>query len=73
MRFTTWLLLGLEFELAADVIRTAVSPAWNTCQLGAIATTRTALDYFLAKTLRGVAKAKSRLRWFRLRKWPEGG
>ena len=28
MHFTTWLLLGLEFELAADVIRTAIAPTW---------------------------------------------
>jgi small conductance mechanosensitive channel len=26
MRFGIWLLLGLEFELAADIVRTAISP-----------------------------------------------
>jgi len=27
-RFGVWLLLGLEFELAADIIRSVVSPSW---------------------------------------------
>ena len=27
LRFAMWLLLGLEFELAADIIRTAISPS----------------------------------------------
>jgi uncharacterized membrane protein len=52
VRFATWLLLGLEFELAADVIRTAISPTWNDIgQLGAIATIRTVLNYFLEKDI----------------------
>jgi len=29
LRFGVWLLLGLEFELAADIIRTAISPTWT--------------------------------------------
>jgi uncharacterized membrane protein len=29
MRFGVWLLLGLEFELAADIIRTAIAPSWT--------------------------------------------
>jgi uncharacterized membrane protein len=29
LRFALWLLLGLEFELAADVVRTAISPTWT--------------------------------------------
>ena len=33
-----WLALGLEFELAADILRTAVAPTWNEIgQLAAIA------------------------------------
>jgi uncharacterized membrane protein len=51
-RFAVWLLLGLEFELGADVIRTAISPTWTDIgQLGAIATIRTVLNYFLAKDI----------------------
>jgi uncharacterized membrane protein len=52
LRFGVWLLLGLEFELAADVVRTAISPGWNDiAQLGAIALIRTFLNYFLEKDL----------------------
>lgn len=52
VRFAMWLLLGLEFELAADIIRTAISPNWTDIgQLGAIATIRTVLNYFLEKDI----------------------
>jgi uncharacterized membrane protein len=48
IRFAVWLLLGLEFELAADIIRSAIAPSWSDIgQLAAIATIRTALNYFL--------------------------
>jgi uncharacterized membrane protein len=47
-----WLLLGLEFELAADIIRSVISPTWlDIGQLGAIAVIRTFLNYFLEKDL----------------------
>jgi uncharacterized membrane protein len=52
LRFGVWLLLGLEFELAADVVRTAISPTWtDISQLGAIAVIRTFLNFFLEKDL----------------------
>ncbi|MGA7242487.1 MAG: DUF1622 domain-containing protein [Terracidiphilus sp.] len=52
MHFATWLLLGLEFELAADVIRTAISPTWSDIgQLASIAAIRTFLSYFLDKDI----------------------
>lgn len=52
LRFAMWLLLGLEFELAADIIRTAISPNWTDIgQLAAIAVIRTFLNYFLEKDL----------------------
>jgi uncharacterized membrane protein len=52
VEFGVWLLLGLEFELAADIIRTAISPSWNDIgQLAAIASIRTALNYFLERDI----------------------
>jgi len=52
LRFGVWLLLGLEFELAADIVRTAVSPTWTDIgQLAAIGVIRTFLNYFLEKDL----------------------
>jgi uncharacterized membrane protein len=51
-RLGLWLLLGLEFELAADIIRSVISPSWRDIgQLGAIAVIRTFLNYFLEKDL----------------------
>ncbi len=50
--FGMWLLLGLEFELAADIVDSVVSPTWQDVgMLGAIAVIRTFLNYFLEKDL----------------------
>ncbi len=50
-----WLTLAIEFELAADILRTAVAPTWNDIgQLAAIVVLRTVLNFFLQ---REVAKA----------------
>jgi uncharacterized membrane protein len=50
--FGVWLLLGLEFELAADIIRTVISPTWiQMGQLATIAVIRTFLNYFLERDL----------------------
>ena len=58
-RFGMWLLLGLEFELAADIIRSVVSPSWKDLgQLGAIAVIRTFLNYFLQKDLETASRAE---------------
>jgi uncharacterized membrane protein len=51
-RFGMWLLLGLEFELAADIIRSVISPSWaDIGELAAIAVIRTFLNYFLEHDL----------------------
>lgn len=48
----TWLLLGLEFELAADIIRSVISPTWaDIGELASIAVIRTFLNYFLERDL----------------------
>jgi uncharacterized membrane protein len=47
-----WLALALEFELGADILRTAIAPTWSEIgQLAAIATIRTALNYFLQQEI----------------------
>lgn len=46
------LALALEFQLAADVLATAVAPTWDMIgRLAAIAAIRTALNHFLAKEI----------------------
>ena len=53
LRFGIWLLLGLEFTLAADIIRSAISPSWSDIgQLAAIAGIRTVLNYFLERDVK---------------------
>ncbi len=53
VQFGIWLLLGLEFQLAADVVRTVIAPTWNEIgQLAAIGLIRTFLNYFLEKDLK---------------------
>jgi uncharacterized membrane protein len=47
-----WLALALEFELAADILRTAIAPTWNEIgQLAAIIVLRTTLNYFLQREI----------------------
>ncbi len=46
--FSRYLIMGLEFQLAADIIGTAVSPSWDQLgKLAVIATIRTFLSFFL--------------------------
>jgi uncharacterized membrane protein len=52
VRFGRWLILGLQFALAADIVRSVISPTWNDIgQLAAIAVIRTFLNHFLEKDL----------------------
>lgn len=51
-----WLALALEFELAADILGTAVAPTWQDIgQVAAIITLRTALNFFLQREIRELA------------------
>jgi len=57
LRLGRWLALALEFELGADILRTAIAPTWNEIgQLAAIATIRTALNYFLQQEIDRAAR-----------------
>jgi uncharacterized membrane protein len=56
-----WLAVGLEFELAADILRTAITPSWKDIeQLVAIAALRTALNYFLEREIRQESQPEQR-------------
>jgi len=53
MLFGGWLVVALEFQLAADIVGTMVSPTTaHLIELGAIAAIRTFLNYFLNKELK---------------------
>ena len=56
-----WLAVALEFELAADILNTAVTPTWSDIEkLAAIAALRTALNYFLEREIRAEAAPSQR-------------
>jgi uncharacterized membrane protein len=52
VRYGRWLVAGLTFQLAADIIETSIAPNWQEVgQLGAIAVIRTVLNFFLERDL----------------------
>lgn len=56
-----WLALALEFELAADILRTAVAPTWDEIgQLAAIIVIRTALNFFLQREIEHAEERQGR-------------
>lgn len=56
------LALGLEFLLAADIMRTAVAPSWQEIgQVAAIAALRTALNFFIQRELDSAQSRRIRL------------
>jgi uncharacterized membrane protein len=52
LRLGRWLVAGLTFQLAADVLETAVTTSWDeVARLAAIAAIRTFLNFFLERDL----------------------
>jgi uncharacterized membrane protein len=48
LEYAHWLVAGLTFQLAADVVSTSFAPGWNEVgRLAAVAAIRTFLSYFL--------------------------
>ena len=48
-----YLALAIEFELAADILSTAIAPSWDQIgKLGAIVVIRTGLNYFLMREMK---------------------
>jgi uncharacterized membrane protein len=61
LRLGRFLAMGLEFQLAADILSTAVSPTWEDLgKLAAIAVIRTALNFFLNRELKEEEAARDR-------------
>ncbi|HKP15669.1 MAG TPA: DUF1622 domain-containing protein [Gemmatimonadaceae bacterium] len=50
LRFARWLVAGLTFQLASDIIETSISTGWEAiARIAAIAVIRTFLNYFLER------------------------
>ncbi len=59
LRLGRWLVAGLTFQLAADILETAITTSWDeVARLGAIAAIRTFLNYFLERDLGEIRERK---------------
>jgi uncharacterized membrane protein len=53
LKYARWLAAGLTFQLAADIVHTAVEPSWDDIgRLAAIALIRTFLTFFLERDIK---------------------
>jgi uncharacterized membrane protein len=60
LRLGRWLVAGLTFQLAADVLETAVTTSWDeVARLAAIAAIRTFLNYFLERDIDAVQERRT--------------
>jgi uncharacterized membrane protein len=52
LRYSRWLVAGLTFQLAADIIETSITTSWDAVgRIAAVAVIRTFLNYFLERDL----------------------
>jgi uncharacterized membrane protein len=57
LRYSRWLVAGLTFQLAADIVETSIAPSWDDIgRLAAIALVRTFLNFFLERDIREVRR-----------------
>jgi uncharacterized membrane protein len=55
LKLGSYLVLALEFFIAGDIVKTIITPTWQTLGiLGAIVVIRTILSYFLTKDLKKI-------------------
>jgi uncharacterized membrane protein len=72
LRLGRWLALALEFEVAADILRTAIAPSWTEIgKLAAIVGLRTALNYFLQQEIDREARQHPGRKLAQLQQQPE--
>jgi len=61
LTFARWLVAGLTFQLAADVVNTSFAPTWDELgHLAAIAAIRTFLSYFLDREVEDTRERQHR-------------
>lgn len=61
MRYARWLIAGLTFQLAADIIETSITTDWEAiARVAAIAVIRTFLNYFLEKDFNELSEREQR-------------
>jgi uncharacterized membrane protein len=63
LRYARWLVAGLTFQLAADIIETSITPSWEEiARVGALAVIRTFLNFFLERDLTEVREREAQAR-----------
>ena len=63
LRYARWLVAGLTFQLAADIIETSIAPSWHEIgRLAAIAGIRTFLNFFLERDMHEVRARQQEVR-----------
>src|SRR5687768_4658141 len=61
MRYSHWLVAGLTFQLAADIIESSITPDWDGIgRLAAVAVIRTFLNYFLERDVSEIRELEQR-------------
>jgi uncharacterized membrane protein len=61
LRYARWLAAGLTFQLAGDIVHTAVAPTWDGIgRLAAIAVIRTFLTFFLERDINEMRERNAR-------------
>lgn len=62
LKFGTWLLMALEFQLGADIVATIVNPSLQSLgELAILAAIRTFLNFFLQRELEGEAHRATKM------------
>jgi len=62
LEFARWLVAGLTFQLAADIVNTTIAPTWDEIgRLAAIAAIRTFLTLFLDRDIDSMRGSKHNL------------
>jgi uncharacterized membrane protein len=60
LRYARWLVAGLTFQLAADIIETSISTGWDAIgRIAAVAVIRTFLNFFLERDLTEVRERQT--------------
>ena len=55
LSYARWLVAGLTFQLAADIIESSITQSWEAVgRLAAVAVIRTFLDYFLERDMNDI-------------------
>jgi uncharacterized membrane protein len=61
LKYARWLAAGLTFQLAGDIVHTAVAPTWDGIgRLAAIAVIRTFLTFFLERDIKEMREWNAR-------------